>query len=68
MSVFLGGAELPGGGCRPALRGLWPGLRGGAASLGFEDDPDELERIKRALRRARPELVLVGLGFRNRSA
>ena len=59
--------------CRACGRGVglplearWPGLRGVGSycpPLGFEDDPDELERIKRALRRARPELVLVGLGF-----
>jgi N-acetylglucosaminyldiphosphoundecaprenol N-acetyl-beta-D-mannosaminyltransferase len=30
---------------------------------GFEDDPEELTKIKNALRGARPALVLVGLGF-----
>lgn len=31
--------------------------------FGFEDDPGELQKIKEALRGARPELVLIGLGF-----
>ena len=31
--------------------------------FGFEHDPAELERIRQALRDARPALVLVGLGF-----
>jgi N-acetylglucosaminyldiphosphoundecaprenol N-acetyl-beta-D-mannosaminyltransferase len=31
--------------------------------FGFEDDPAELDRIRRALRRQQPALVLVGLGF-----
>ena len=31
--------------------------------FGFEDDPDELARIREALLRERPGLVLVGLGF-----
>jgi N-acetylglucosaminyldiphosphoundecaprenol N-acetyl-beta-D-mannosaminyltransferase len=31
--------------------------------FGFEDDPLEMERIRAALRDARPSLVLVGLGF-----
>ena len=52
--------------CRAATRARFPGLRGvesALPSLGFEDDPDELERIKTMLRHARPTLVLVGLGF-----
>jgi N-acetylglucosaminyldiphosphoundecaprenol N-acetyl-beta-D-mannosaminyltransferase len=31
--------------------------------LGFEDDPAELVKIKDALQRTRPALVLIGLGF-----
>jgi N-acetylglucosaminyldiphosphoundecaprenol N-acetyl-beta-D-mannosaminyltransferase len=31
--------------------------------FGFEDDPGELERVREALRGARPSLVLIGLGF-----
>ena len=31
--------------------------------FGFEDDPEELSRIRSTLRAARPDLVLVGLGF-----
>ena len=67
LSVFLLGGN-PGVAAAAAkrLEARWPGLRGVGSycpPLGFEDDPDELERIKRALRRARPELVLVGLGF-----
>jgi N-acetylglucosaminyldiphosphoundecaprenol N-acetyl-beta-D-mannosaminyltransferase len=31
--------------------------------LGFESDPAEIERMKEALHRAQPALVLVGLGF-----
>ena len=31
--------------------------------FGFEDDPEELARIRRTLRAAQPDLVLVGLGF-----
>jgi N-acetylglucosaminyldiphosphoundecaprenol N-acetyl-beta-D-mannosaminyltransferase len=31
--------------------------------FGFENDPGELEKIKQAVVRARPELVLIGLGF-----
>lgn len=31
--------------------------------FGFEHDPEELERIAQALRRSKPDLVLVALGF-----
>jgi N-acetylglucosaminyldiphosphoundecaprenol N-acetyl-beta-D-mannosaminyltransferase len=31
--------------------------------FGFEDDPAQMDAIRRALRRAQPALVLVGLGF-----
>jgi N-acetylglucosaminyldiphosphoundecaprenol N-acetyl-beta-D-mannosaminyltransferase len=31
--------------------------------FGFEHDPDELARIKQTVRAARPDLILVGLGF-----
>jgi Glycosyl transferase WecG/TagA/CpsF family len=43
-----------------------PGLQGVDSycpPLGFEDDPAELARIKKALHGARPALVLIGLGF-----
>jgi N-acetylglucosaminyldiphosphoundecaprenol N-acetyl-beta-D-mannosaminyltransferase len=42
-----------------------PGLRVAfhCPPFGFEDDARELERIKHELRRERPALVLVGLGF-----
>lgn len=31
--------------------------------FGFENDPTELERVKEAVRAAKPDLVLIGLGF-----
>ena len=48
------------------LEARCPGLeRVGAycPPYGFEDDPTELEKIKDALKSARPALVLIGLGF-----
>ena len=48
------------------LRAQYPGLRSVDSycpPFGFEDDPEELERIKEALHVAQPSLVLVGLGF-----
>ena len=67
LSVFLLGGN-PGVATAAArrLRARFPGLRGVESHcppFGFEDDPDELERIKTMLRHARPTLVLVGLGF-----
>lgn len=67
LSVFLLGGE-PGAAAAAAarLRELFPGLQGMDSycpPLGFEDDPAELERIKEAVRGARPALVLIGLGF-----
>lgn len=67
LSVFLLGGN-PGVATAAArrLRARCPGLQGVESycpPFGFEDDPDELERIKTMLRRTRPALVLVGLGF-----
>ena len=67
LAVFLLGGN-PGVAAAAArrLEARCPGL-GGVESycppFGFEDDPEELERIKGTLRRAQPALVLVGLGF-----
>ena len=67
LVVFLLGGN-PGVAAAAArrLEAQCPGL-GGVESycppFGFEDDPEELERIKGTLRRAQPALVLVGLGF-----
>jgi N-acetylglucosaminyldiphosphoundecaprenol N-acetyl-beta-D-mannosaminyltransferase len=67
LAVFLLGGN-PGVAAAAArrLRARCPGLRGVESycpPFGFEDDPNELERIKTMLRGARPALVLVGLGF-----
>ena len=67
LSVFLLGGN-PGVATAAArrLRARCPGLRGVESycpPFGFEDDPDELERIKAMLLHAGPTLVLVGLGF-----
>jgi N-acetylglucosaminyldiphosphoundecaprenol N-acetyl-beta-D-mannosaminyltransferase len=48
------------------LQALNPGLQHVGSycpPFGYEDDPEELDRIKDALRAARPTLVLIGLGF-----
>jgi N-acetylglucosaminyldiphosphoundecaprenol N-acetyl-beta-D-mannosaminyltransferase len=48
------------------LQTLNPGLQHVGSycpPFGYEDDPEELDRIKDALRAARPTLVLIGLGF-----
>jgi N-acetylglucosaminyldiphosphoundecaprenol N-acetyl-beta-D-mannosaminyltransferase len=67
LSVFLLGGN-PGVATAAArrLRARFPGLPGVESHcppFGFEDDPNELERIRTMLLRARPALVLVGLGF-----
>jgi N-acetylglucosaminyldiphosphoundecaprenol N-acetyl-beta-D-mannosaminyltransferase len=67
MSVFLLGGN-PGVAAAAAARldARCPGLERVASYCpprGFEDDPEELARIKNALKGARPALVLVGLGF-----
>ena len=67
LSMFLLGGN-PGVATVAArrLQARFPGLRGVESycpPFGFEDDPEELERIRRMLRRARPALVMVGLGF-----
>jgi N-acetylglucosaminyldiphosphoundecaprenol N-acetyl-beta-D-mannosaminyltransferase len=67
LSVFLLGGN-PGAAAAAAARleDECPGLeRVGSycPPFGFEDDPAELERIKEAVRGARPGLVLIGLGF-----
>jgi N-acetylglucosaminyldiphosphoundecaprenol N-acetyl-beta-D-mannosaminyltransferase len=68
LSVFLLGGRTPQVAAAAAerLEARCPGLaRVGSYSppLGFEEDPWELQRIKEAVRGARPELVLIGLGF-----
>jgi N-acetylglucosaminyldiphosphoundecaprenol N-acetyl-beta-D-mannosaminyltransferase len=67
LSLFLLGGN-PGTAAAAAkrLRARFPGLREVGSfcpPFGFEDMPDELERIKMILTRRRPDLVLVGLGF-----
>ena len=67
LSVFLLGGN-PGVAAAAAarLQALYPRLEDVGSycpPFGFEDDPEELERIKRTVRAARPDLVLVGLGF-----
>jgi N-acetylglucosaminyldiphosphoundecaprenol N-acetyl-beta-D-mannosaminyltransferase len=67
VSLFLLGGN-PGVAATAAgrLRARYPGLQSVESycpPFGFEDDPQELDRIKEALRGARPALVLVGLGF-----
>ena len=67
VSVFLLGGN-PGVAAAAAgrLRARYPGLQNVESycpPFGFEDDPQELDRIKEALRGAQPALVLVGLGF-----
>ena len=67
LSVFLlGGNPGVATAAIQRLQAECPGLRGMESycpPFGFEDDPDELERIKTLLQRARPTPVLVGLGF-----
>jgi N-acetylglucosaminyldiphosphoundecaprenol N-acetyl-beta-D-mannosaminyltransferase len=67
LSVFLLGGN-PGVAASAAARleGSCPRLAPTGSycpPVGFEDDPQELDRIREALRAARPTLVLVGLGF-----
>jgi N-acetylglucosaminyldiphosphoundecaprenol N-acetyl-beta-D-mannosaminyltransferase len=67
LSVFLLGGN-PGVAAAAAarLKAQCPGLvRVGSycPPHGFEDDPRELTKIKKALEVARPALVLIGLGF-----
>ena len=67
VSVFLLGGN-PGVAATAAerLRARYPSLQNVESycpPFRFEDDSQELERIKEALRNARPALVLVGLGF-----
>jgi N-acetylglucosaminyldiphosphoundecaprenol N-acetyl-beta-D-mannosaminyltransferase len=67
LSVFLLGGN-PGVAAAAAarLQALYPGL-GDVGSycppFGFETEPRELRRIRQTLLAARPDLVLVGLGF-----
>lgn len=67
VSVFLlGGSPGVAADAARRLQALNPGLQHVGSycpPFGFEDDPGELDRIKDALRAARPTLVLVGLGF-----
>jgi N-acetylglucosaminyldiphosphoundecaprenol N-acetyl-beta-D-mannosaminyltransferase len=67
LSVFLLGGN-PGVAAAAAARleAQCPGLRSVGSYCpphGFEDDPTELAKIKKALKSARPALVLIGLGF-----
>jgi N-acetylglucosaminyldiphosphoundecaprenol N-acetyl-beta-D-mannosaminyltransferase len=67
LSVFLLGGN-PGVAAAAAARleANCPGLGQVGAycpPFGFEDDLAELERIKEAVRDAKPDLVLIGLGF-----
>ena len=67
LSVFLlGGNPGVADAAAARLETMYPRL-GDVGSycppFGFEDDPEELDRIRRTLRAARPDLVLVGLGF-----
>jgi N-acetylglucosaminyldiphosphoundecaprenol N-acetyl-beta-D-mannosaminyltransferase len=67
LAVFLLGGN-PGAAAAAArrLESRCPGLPSVGSycpPFGFEDDPEELDRIKRALQLAQPALVLVGLGF-----
>jgi N-acetylglucosaminyldiphosphoundecaprenol N-acetyl-beta-D-mannosaminyltransferase len=66
-SVFLlGGAPGAGEAAEARLRSLYPGARfAGRVSppLGFERDEGEIDRIRLALREARPDVVYVALGF-----
>jgi N-acetylglucosaminyldiphosphoundecaprenol N-acetyl-beta-D-mannosaminyltransferase len=67
VSVFLLGGN-PGVAAAAAgrLRARYPDLQSVESycpPFGFEDDPQELDRIMEALRSAGPALVLVGLGF-----
>jgi N-acetylglucosaminyldiphosphoundecaprenol N-acetyl-beta-D-mannosaminyltransferase len=66
-SVFLLGGN-PGVAAAAAkrLRAGYPGLRSVGAYCppsGFQDEPEELNRIRAALLTSQPDLVLVGLGF-----
>lgn len=66
-TVFLLGGN-PGAAERAAerLQASNPGLRVAGVlcpALGFERDPGELAAIEAVLRRARPDIVFVGLGF-----
>jgi N-acetylglucosaminyldiphosphoundecaprenol N-acetyl-beta-D-mannosaminyltransferase len=65
---WQGARELPAGGLRAAavLGTRYPGLVvAGAVSppFGFLDDPGQCERLRDTVVAARPDLVLVGLGF-----
>jgi N-acetylglucosaminyldiphosphoundecaprenol N-acetyl-beta-D-mannosaminyltransferase len=67
LSVFLLGGN-PGVAAAAAARleSRCPGLKPVGSycpPYGFEDDPRELAKIKKALTSARPALVLIGLGF-----
>jgi N-acetylglucosaminyldiphosphoundecaprenol N-acetyl-beta-D-mannosaminyltransferase len=66
-SVFLlGGNPGVADAAARRLHARFPGLKrveSYCPPFGFEDDPNELERITAMLLRTQPELVLVGLGF-----
>ena len=58
----LGAGIFDGLGADPQFAGLGS-VESYCPPLGFEHDPDELDRIRQALRLSQPALVLVGLGF-----
>ena len=63
---FLGGDPGTAEAAAEALKARHPSLRVAGClcpKFGFEQDPEELRRIEHALREAKPDLVLVALGF-----
>lgn len=66
-SIFLlGGAPGVSERAATVMQANYPGLRIAglhAPPYGFENDPDEMETIRRVLREARPDVVYVALGF-----
>ena len=67
LSVFLlGGNPGVAGAAAASLQARYPRLGDVGfycPPFGFEDDADEMDEIRRTLSAARPDLVLVGLGF-----
>jgi N-acetylglucosaminyldiphosphoundecaprenol N-acetyl-beta-D-mannosaminyltransferase len=66
LDVYLLGA-MPGVGARAAeaIRSRWPAVRVvgvDAPPRGFENDPEENRRILERIERARPQLLILGLG------
>ncbi|MCC6578866.1 MAG: WecB/TagA/CpsF family glycosyltransferase [Phycisphaeraceae bacterium] len=62
---LLGGAEDSASQAAQVLTQRWPALRIAGMHvppLGFENSPEEMERMRQALREAKPDIVLVALG------